>query len=225
MTDEQDSLLSASFRPGRNDAVHARIGDRLAHVLVVVNEETQEHAIRRCCPPEERHVLLPVRLGIAGTDCIERAFHEIDDLRLVGDRLLRNRWQRRPIERALDACLPQQEVIPERDVHVDFADRPDARLWSPGELLGRCGFCHARILIDDVGVRIEDLGSKNGTTVGDAPVTPMLTLQDGDRIGFGPVVGVYRSSSGGFSTETVSRAISPPRRQRASTYEQPAEIA
>lgn len=64
---------------------------------------------------------------------------------------------------------------------------------------------HARIVIDREAVRIEDLGSKNGTTVGGTPVHGTTTLRDGDRITFGQIVGVYRSSTAGMSTETASR--------------------
>jgi pSer/pThr/pTyr-binding forkhead associated (FHA) protein len=61
---------------------------------------------------------------------------------------------------------------------------------------------HARILIDGADARLEDLGSKNGTTVGMTPARSMVPLRDGDRIAFGSVVGVYRTSSAGMSTET-----------------------
>ncbi len=64
---------------------------------------------------------------------------------------------------------------------------------------------HACISIDGAEVRVEDLGSKNGTTVGDVPARIGVALRDGDRIGFGSVVGVYRTSSAGMSTETRSR--------------------
>jgi hypothetical protein len=65
---------------------------------------------------------------------------------------------------------------------------------------------HARITIDGAAVLIEDLGSKNGTTVGDARVDAVVVLRDGDRIRFGSVVGVYRTSTAGLSTETHSHA-------------------
>ena len=61
---------------------------------------------------------------------------------------------------------------------------------------------HARILIDGDAARLTDLGSKNGTTVNERAVTAEVVLRDGDRIGFGSVVGVYRSSAAGLSTET-----------------------
>lgn len=65
---------------------------------------------------------------------------------------------------------------------------------------------HARILISPEHVRLEDLGSKNGTTIGDEPVTTPVLLRDGDRLVFGSVAGVYRSSTAGMSTETRSRS-------------------
>jgi len=44
---------------------------------------------------------------------------------------------------------------------------------------------HARITIDDRGVQITDLQSKNGTTVQGKPVTGPTPLSDGDEIGVG----------------------------------------
>ena len=61
---------------------------------------------------------------------------------------------------------------------------------------------HARIVIAGDAARLTDLASKNGTKVNDQPVTTEVVLRDGDRIGFGSVVGVYRSSAAGMSTET-----------------------
>jgi DNA-binding winged helix-turn-helix (wHTH) protein len=61
---------------------------------------------------------------------------------------------------------------------------------------------HARIMIEGATVLLEDQGSKNGTTVGDARVETRVALADGDRISFGSVAGVYRTSGAGMSTET-----------------------
>ena len=61
---------------------------------------------------------------------------------------------------------------------------------------------HAVIVVDGHVVRLTDLGSKNGTTVNDQPMTMEVLLRDGDRIGFGSIAGVYRSSAAGMSTET-----------------------
>jgi DNA-binding winged helix-turn-helix (wHTH) protein len=68
---------------------------------------------------------------------------------------------------------------------------------------------HARIVISDGGTQIEDLGSKNGTRVGDVPLTIVMALHDGDRIQVGSILIVYHCSASGMSTETVDRR-SPP---------------
>ena len=63
---------------------------------------------------------------------------------------------------------------------------------------------HARIVVEEARVLLEDLGSKNGTLLGDARVSQAV-LQDGDRIHLGPVLLVYRASRSGMSTETQMR--------------------
>jgi DNA-binding winged helix-turn-helix (wHTH) protein len=66
---------------------------------------------------------------------------------------------------------------------------------------------HARIVVSNERAVIEDLGSKNGTSVtGKAALGP-VELRDGDRIVFGKVVLTYRHSAVGQATVTaVSRA-------------------
>jgi DNA-binding winged helix-turn-helix (wHTH) protein len=77
----------------------------------------------------------------------------------------------------------------------------DVRLDSPS-----VSRRHSRIAIAEDRITIEDLGSKNGTTVNEAPVTGAMALHDGDRVMFGSVSGVFRSSRTGLSTETVRRS-------------------
>jgi adenylate cyclase len=73
-------------------------------------------------------------------------------------------------------------------------DSPQTHTFSTGEVvIGRSPECqvvlkdfgisrqHARIVVDDDGVRIMDLKSKNGTTVNGVPVME-ASLKDGDRI-------------------------------------------
>ena len=50
---------------------------------------------------------------------------------------------------------------------------------------------------------LEDLGSKNGTSLDGEPVTQGVTLHDGNRIQVGPILIVYHASATGMSTETV----------------------
>jgi len=65
---------------------------------------------------------------------------------------------------------------------------------------------HARLVVDGQGATLYDLGSKNGTIVGETAVTGPQVLHDGDRIRVGPVVIVYHCSASGASTETVNQA-------------------
>jgi len=64
---------------------------------------------------------------------------------------------------------------------------------------------HARIRIDAIGARVEDLGSKNGTYVGGTRVDMPTLLRDGDSVRLGSVALVFRRYEAGVSTETVSR--------------------
>ena len=61
---------------------------------------------------------------------------------------------------------------------------------------------HACIVVRNDAASIEDRGSKNGTRVADQPVTGARPLRDGDRLRFGTVSAVYRSSGAGMSTVT-----------------------
>jgi DNA-binding winged helix-turn-helix (wHTH) protein len=63
---------------------------------------------------------------------------------------------------------------------------------------------HARIMVDEHDAVLEDLGSKNGTRIGDTAVTGKVVLHDGDCILAGPVLIVYHASASGISTDTVS---------------------
>ena len=61
---------------------------------------------------------------------------------------------------------------------------------------------HARIRVSNRGAVLEDLGSKNGTRLGDAPVTTAVALQDRDSIRLGSVELRFRIHAGGGSTAT-----------------------
>jgi pSer/pThr/pTyr-binding forkhead associated (FHA) protein len=61
---------------------------------------------------------------------------------------------------------------------------------------------HASILIDAEGALLEDLGSKNGTTVGTETVSGRVRLRDGDSLRVGSIRLVYRTSASGMPTET-----------------------
>ena len=54
---------------------------------------------------------------------------------------------------------------------------------------------HARLVHDERGVIVEDLGSTNGTRINGDRVTGPSPLRDGDVVSFGDVSAVFRSSS------------------------------
>jgi DNA-binding winged helix-turn-helix (wHTH) protein len=64
---------------------------------------------------------------------------------------------------------------------------------------------HARIAILGPGATIEDLQSKNGTFVGDRPVTGVSPLQDGDAVRLGTVKMTYRVFQVSDSTQTAEK--------------------
>jgi predicted component of type VI protein secretion system len=114
------------------------------------------------------------------------------------------------------ACAVQQSRVTERIDTEHWLVTSDKRFaLSPGEnVIGRDPGCvvwldstsvsrrHARIAIGDTGVHLEDLGSKNGTRVGDTTIGDAVLLRDGDRIVIGNVPLTYRISTAGLSTET-----------------------
>jgi DNA-binding winged helix-turn-helix (wHTH) protein len=74
---------------------------------------------------------------------------------------------------------------------------------------------HACIAVDGTVARLEDLGSKNGTSVRDARITTPVLLHDGDRVTFGSSVAVYRASDAGISTQTQTPSATRTRPQTA----------
>jgi DNA-binding winged helix-turn-helix (wHTH) protein len=65
---------------------------------------------------------------------------------------------------------------------------------------------HARLLVSDASTVLEDLGSKNGTTIDGTRLTAAVTLRNGDRFSCGHVLMTYRESTASVPTVTqVSR--------------------
>jgi DNA-binding winged helix-turn-helix (wHTH) protein len=73
---------------------------------------------------------------------------------------------------------------------------------------------HARIVVDPQAASIEDLESKNGTTLREQMVTGPSPLHDGDRIQVGPILVVFHASASGFSTTTLPGRASQVHRTR-----------
>ena len=62
---------------------------------------------------------------------------------------------------------------------------------------------HARVVVEGFSVHVEDLGSKNGTFVGDRRLEARMPLRDGDVIRLGKVSLVFQRLMTGKSTESV----------------------
>jgi pSer/pThr/pTyr-binding forkhead associated (FHA) protein len=65
---------------------------------------------------------------------------------------------------------------------------------------------HACVRVADSGVTIEDLGSKNGTYVGEQPIDGPVALHDGDRVTIGPVLLIFRALGVDPTTSTQASA-------------------
>ena len=63
---------------------------------------------------------------------------------------------------------------------------------------------HARIVIDERGAAVEDLGSKNGTYLNDQRVTAPVPMVDGDQVRTGSLLFTFRLA--GPATTTATRA-------------------
>jgi DNA-binding winged helix-turn-helix (wHTH) protein len=90
--------------------------------------------------------------------------------------------------------------IPVTDGEHILGRAPDASVWIDSPGISRH---HARIVLHGERATVEDLGSKNGTYVGDERVTAPYPLTDGDQIRLGPVVITFRIPPPVGSTDTV----------------------
>jgi len=73
---------------------------------------------------------------------------------------------------------------------------------------------HARVVVTATSAVLEDLGSKNGTTIDGTKLAAPVELRNGDQFACGQVLLVYRESRAGLPTAThVSRAGETPSRR------------
>ncbi len=75
----------------------------------------------------------------------------------------------------------------------------DAALWIDSTKISRR---HACIAVSGAAATLQDLGSKNGTYLRGKKLSGPATLADGDEIGVGAVILVFRSARAVGSTET-----------------------
>jgi DNA-binding winged helix-turn-helix (wHTH) protein len=88
---------------------------------------------------------------------------------------------------------------------------PAANVWLDHATISRR---HARVVIRATHAILEDLGSKNGTSIRGIPLTGAAALANGDEFSCGQLIITYRQSSAELPTATqMSRAGDPPDRR------------
>jgi DNA-binding winged helix-turn-helix (wHTH) protein len=104
-------------------------------------------------------------------------------------------------QRAPDAWLLWNDrVLPLSAGEQVLGRDPGCAIWLDGTGVSRR---HARIHIEGNTATIEDLGSKNGTSVNGVPLASACRLADGDRITLGQVGLDFRTRSSTRETKTV----------------------
>ena len=87
---------------------------------------------------------------------------------------------------------------------------PDVNVWLDFATISRR---HARLLVTSTGTVLEDLASKNGTSVDGTRITTSQALRNGQQFTCGRIEMTYRESSVGLPTATeLSRIVEPPAR-------------
>ena len=87
---------------------------------------------------------------------------------------------------------------------------PDVQVWLDFATISRR---HARLLVTSAGTTLEDLASKNGTSVDGKLISASQPLRNGQRFACGRLDMTYRESGAGVPTATeLSRIVEPPSR-------------
>ncbi|HKS54431.1 MAG TPA: winged helix-turn-helix domain-containing protein [Steroidobacteraceae bacterium] len=87
---------------------------------------------------------------------------------------------------------------------------PDVNVWLDFATVSRR---HARLLVTSTGTLLEDLASKNGTSIDDARINAPQPLRNGQQFSCGRLEITYRESSAAVPTATeLSRIVEPPAR-------------
>jgi DNA-binding winged helix-turn-helix (wHTH) protein len=95
------------------------------------------------------------------------------------------------------ACGRREFLLPDGE-HI-VGREPDAGIWLESPKVSRR---HARLIVHGPRATIEDLSSKNGTSVRGARIAAALGLEPGDEIQIGPFTLVFRVGTEPRSTET-----------------------
>jgi DNA-binding winged helix-turn-helix (wHTH) protein len=87
---------------------------------------------------------------------------------------------------------------------------PDVNVWLDFATVSRR---HARLLVTSTGTVLEDLASKNGTSIDGTRITASQPLRNGQRFACGHLDVTYRESGAGLPTATeLSRIVELPSR-------------
>jgi pSer/pThr/pTyr-binding forkhead associated (FHA) protein len=88
---------------------------------------------------------------------------------------------------------------------------PAANVWLDYATISRR---HARVIVSATGIVLEDLGSKNGTSMHGVPLTRTVALKNGDEFACGQLVITYLRSSTELPTATEVSRIGEPEARR-----------
>src|SRR5262245_14631147 len=110
----------------------------------------------------------------------------------------------REVRRSESAGYSCRIIGPDAQVRLVEGDNvlgrgPESVLWVDDETVSRQ---HARIHVGVDGAVIEDLGSRNGTSVQDRRIDGPVALKDGDRIKLGSLGLRFRATGSPGSTKT-----------------------
>ena len=87
---------------------------------------------------------------------------------------------------------------------------PDVNVWLDSATVSRR---HARLVVTSTGTVLEDLASKNGTSIDGTPITASQPLRNGQRFACGHLDMTYRESGASAPTATqLSRIVELPSR-------------
>jgi DNA-binding winged helix-turn-helix (wHTH) protein len=118
-----------------------------------------------------------------------------------------------PVTRAPQAPrLSHWLIVGERRIALTEGENiigrdPDVNVWLDFATVSRR---HARLLVTSTGTLLEDLASKNGTSVDGIRITASQPLRNGQQFSCGHLDVTYRESSAGVPTATeLSRVVEP----------------
>jgi len=200
----------------RRDGVHVHLGPKAFQLLSLLIE-----ASPRVVAKIELHERLWPRGAVSDATLVAL----VKELRRALDDRDREHPVIRTVHRIGYAFEPPIERVPPQSMtlaaHWLLAGERRLPLVSGENIVGRAAQAHvwidhstvsrrhARIVVAGAEARVEDLASKNGTSVGGNRLAAPLSLRDGDRVTFGQVLFTYRRTDETPSTVTQLRRTEP----------------